>query len=64
MQKSLVKYKTYYKLYITNQKAHTAQKMKFFINDFFSKCDQIHRCFSFLPGPRRRISFDQFQNYE
>ena len=31
MQKSLVKYKTYYKLYITNQKAHTAQKMKFFI---------------------------------
>ena len=58
MQKSLVKYKTYYELYITNQ------KMKFFINDFFSKCDQIHRFFSFLPGPRRRISFDQFQNYE
>ena len=21
---------------------HTAQKMKFSINDFFSKCDQIH----------------------
>ena len=22
---------------------HTAQKMKFFIEDFFSKCDQIHK---------------------
>ena len=22
---------------------HTAQKMKFFIKDFFSKCDQIRR---------------------
>ena len=23
--------------------AHTVQKMKFYIKDFFSKCDQIHR---------------------
>ena len=25
----------------------TAQKMKFFIKDFFSKCDQIRRMMSF-----------------
>ena len=27
---------------------HTAQKAKFFIKDFFSKCDQIHKIHRFL----------------
>ena len=29
--------------FIENDRFGTAQKMKFFITDFFSKCDQIHR---------------------
>ena len=46
-------FKVVYELIIADpEKVHTAQKMKFSITDFFSKCDQIRsllRIWSHLP---------------
>ena len=36
-------YDIYYDL-SQEKRVSTAQKMKFYIKDFFSKCDQIHNC--------------------
>ena len=34
---------TFYAVLVTLDSYHTGQKMKFFIKDFFSKCDQLRR---------------------
>ena len=34
---------TFYAVLVTIDSYHTGQKMKFFIKDFFSKCDQLRR---------------------
>ena len=41
LTQSKIKYLHVTKIHLLNRGAATAQKMKFFIKSFFSKCDQI-----------------------